>query len=577
VYLVADIDLSGIEWTPIGTAVNFADGISGAPTKSGTPAGSFQSTYFNGTFDGQGHTVSNMNVTSDYCAGLFGAVYDGTIRNLVIDDATVTSVYDAAIITSNAYSASAGAVAGLALLSMIEDVTVTGSTVGGYHFVGGIVGYMNDTVVTDCTVTGSTITATPNAISRGYDNGDKVGGIVGFIIKGYYSTADSNTVTGNTVSDTSINAYRDVGGVIGCISNASCNVTANTVSGVTIAVDQTINGYGYKPLNIGNVIGRTITDVITLSGNQVENVTMTAKVLVANDSDLGSIVGTCKGIAVTAVLRNSITYDNDPVNIVTDVTIDLAGNTLTFTTATSLRPFVMNDGSSLTIIGTDAGSTVNYTNGGLIDSLAVTCPAQGYSIILNGGTYVGDVDNALASALIKVRSTTGAVNLEMTDVTYVDQSATNYIVDLYSANSDLDIVMDIVGGQYTGYFGFHTRGTATFDGVTIDTRGAAFEIMGDTVITDCDITVAPGVTVVNAPSGGIAVSNGGVATVDGGSISGNMDAVYYVYSSGGDITATDVDVTGADYTNFVAIDYNGSTVTVDGTVYTQTTADPAIV
>ena len=81
----------------------------------------------------------------------------------------------------------------------------------------------------------------------------------------------------------------------------------------------------------------------------------------------------------------------------------------------------------------------------------------------------------------------------------------------------------------------------------------------------------------NAPSGGIAVSNGGVATVDGGSISGNMDAVYYVYSSGGDITATDVDVTGSDYTNFVAIDYNGSTVTVDGTVYTQTTADPAIV
>ena len=134
---------------------------------------------------------------------------------------------------------------------------------------------------------------------------------------------------------------------------------------------------------------------------------------------------------------------------------------------------------------------------------------------------------------------------------------------------DLDLVMNVTGGQYTGDFGFYTLGTATFDGVTINTKGAAFNIMGDTTITDCTVTV------VTAPSGGIAVSSGGVATVDGGSISGNMDAVYYVYSTGGDITATGVDVTGADYTDFVAIAYNGSTVTVDGNVYTQTTATPA--
>ena len=569
VLLTADIDLSGIDWTPIGTAINFADGISGAPTKSGTPAGSFQSTYFNGTFDGQGHTVSNMNVTSDYCAGLFGAVYNGTIRNLIIDNAAVTSVYDATVITNDSYSASAGAVVGLALLSTIDDVTVSGSTITGYHFVGGIVGYMNDTIVTDCTVSGSTITATPNAIIGGYDNGDKVGGITGFIIKGYYSALDSNTVSGNTVTNTSVNAYRDIGGVIGCISSATCTVTDNTVSGVSIAVDQTVNGYGYKMPNIGNVIGRSITDVITLSGNQVSNVIMTVKVLVANDSDLSTIVGACNGVSVTAVLKNDIIYDNDPVNIVTDVTIDLAGNTLTITNATLLRPFVMNDGSSLTVIGTAAGSTVNYTNGGFVDTLAVTCEAQGFSITLNGGTYIGDADNTTASALVKIRNTTGAVTLDMTDVTYEDQSATSCVVDLSSVSMDLNLVMNVTGGQYTGDFGFYTLGTATFDGVTINTKGAAFNIMGDTTITDCTVTV------VTAPSGGIAVSSGGVATVDGGSISGNMDAVYYVYSTGGDITATGVDVTGADYTDFVAITYNGSTVTVDGNVYTQTTATPA--
>lgn len=56
-------------------------------------------------------------------------------------------------------------------------------------------------------------------------------------------------------------------------------------------------------------------------------------------------------------------------------------------------------------------------------------------------------------------------------------------------------------------------------------------------IDKCDITVRTGVDVVKAPAAGVAASHGATLTVKDSTISGNMEAAYFVYQSGGKIIA----------------------------------------
>lgn len=62
--LTADIDLGDKEWTPIGNDENWE-------------------LKFSGTFDGDGHTISGLNVLDTLFPGLFGYV-DGVVQNLIV-------------------------------------------------------------------------------------------------------------------------------------------------------------------------------------------------------------------------------------------------------------------------------------------------------------------------------------------------------------------------------------------------------------------------------------------------------------------------------------------------------------
>ena len=80
--------------------------------------------YFQGTFDGNGHVVSGININrpSDYCQALFGSVKNGAIRNIIVSDATIIG---------NAY---VGAVVGFAGSSYtIENCYYRNVTFGGYR------------------------------------------------------------------------------------------------------------------------------------------------------------------------------------------------------------------------------------------------------------------------------------------------------------------------------------------------------------------------------------------------------------------------------------------------------------
>ena len=118
--LDTDIDLTGKNWTPIGT--------------------SFSNKY-TGTFDGGGHTIKGLTVTTnDQFVGLFGSIGNaGTVKNVMMEGVQITK---------NHSSGFAGGVAGYSD-GTIENCSVSGS-VSGTVYVGGVVGAQIDGSITGC-------------------------------------------------------------------------------------------------------------------------------------------------------------------------------------------------------------------------------------------------------------------------------------------------------------------------------------------------------------------------------------------------------------------------------------------
>lgn len=230
--LIGDIDLNNDDWTPIGLRMDNSD-------------------RFAGTFDGKGHTISNLKVNQTAggnSAGLFGGIDGGaTIRNFTIDGAEIESVVTPSV------DGIAVAVGAAAYGGYIDGITVKNATVKGNHYVAGIVGYTGGDV-TNCRVENITITNTPNEVSPGvYNNGDKAGGIIGHTNSKKYNTGN---ITGNVAKNVSITAYRDLGGIIGSSYLNTYNVKNNTVEGyLKLTVDQT-KFYEAKDGNYGNIVGR---------------------------------------------------------------------------------------------------------------------------------------------------------------------------------------------------------------------------------------------------------------------------------------------------------------------------------
>ncbi len=211
VILNADVNLSGVEWNPIND--------------------------FYGTFDGNGHTISNLTVNSTAeSAGLFGKNQYGsdsliscTVRDLTIKDAQVTG------------GESTGVVFGNLSNGKIQNVRVENAEVHGGKYVGGIVGYSYNAggaQVIGCTVTDSTIESLGS--SSDTDKNGMAGGIIGM------AGSVSVTIKDNTVSNCSITAVEFAGGIAG--RNGTYDGVAsfvnNTVSNNTLQAATTGEQYG---------------------------------------------------------------------------------------------------------------------------------------------------------------------------------------------------------------------------------------------------------------------------------------------------------------------------------------------
>ena len=209
-----NIDLTGKSWTPIGTDYDNS---------------------YTGTFDGGGHTITGLTVTTnDKYAGLFG--YLGNFNN---GAATVKNVVmDGIQITCNHRLGYAGGVAGFSR-GIIENCSVSGS-ISGTVSVGGVVGVQRDGSITGCS-SSATVKGTIN-----------VGGVAGQTIFG--ATLIACYATGNVTIE--IDPRQDIagGGLVGFnngISLLACYATGNVTS--------TGSSTGY--VLIGGFLGENYTTV----------------------------------------------------------------------------------------------------------------------------------------------------------------------------------------------------------------------------------------------------------------------------------------------------------------------------
>ena len=186
-FSVPTISSSAILWTPVGTLTNT----------------------FNGTFDGDGHTISGLytDVSKSY-QGLFGAVgTGGCVENVTVSGVVAGNQYVGGI---------AGYSSGATIQNAINDAVIYasgGASAGGGGTskagqVGGIIGIgtgtsANPVIVTGC-INNGTVTA-PNC-----NKGGRAGGIVGI----FDSSADYATVSECT-NNGNINSYQYVGGIVG--------------------------------------------------------------------------------------------------------------------------------------------------------------------------------------------------------------------------------------------------------------------------------------------------------------------------------------------------------------------------
>lgn len=193
--------------------IDLADWIEeNSPNQGWQPIG-VSSSKFQGIFDGNNHTISNLNIDrpSSSAVGLFGYADEATFKNIVIVETTITGNGDVGPVCGNASSST------FSNCKVTATINAKGNTVGG--IAGSASGTFTNNKVTNTTINGN----------------DNVGGIVGY--------TGNATFTSNDVS-AMIGGKNQVGGILGN-SSSNCSFDNNIVKCNIVGVD-----------NVGGLIGQ---------------------------------------------------------------------------------------------------------------------------------------------------------------------------------------------------------------------------------------------------------------------------------------------------------------------------------
>ena len=207
-----NIDLTGKDWTPIGTDYDNS---------------------YTGTFDGGGHTITGLTITTkDQFVGLFGYLNRaGTVKNVVMEGIQITSNH--VLMSGNT-----GGVVGYSW-GTIENCSVSGS-VSGTKYVGGVVGAQKAGSITGCS-SSATVKGTVD-----------VGGVAGQTNSS--ATLTACYATGNVIIEMDPKKNIAGGSLVGMNAGSSllaCYATGNVTS----------TGSSTGNVHIGGFLGNNYTTV----------------------------------------------------------------------------------------------------------------------------------------------------------------------------------------------------------------------------------------------------------------------------------------------------------------------------
>ncbi len=268
IQLLADLDLSEItEWIPIGNVEN---------TGNGNNASAPEGNYFNGVFDGDGHTIKGLKVSKTDIAeggtfGFFGVLYRATVKNLNLE---------AEITVGGLSTGDAGVLAGTVYASTIENVKVKatlkteGTQTDNKRFaVGGLAGFVFcctsegealESLIKDCEVE-VTVTGNSGANTKNGATSAMFGGIAGF------STGDKSaarTTIENCVVRGTITA--DQGRCSGLLATANNATILKDCTNYASQVNNFTNG------RVGNLVSLLNLDCHMINCTNYGDLTTTA-------------------------------------------------------------------------------------------------------------------------------------------------------------------------------------------------------------------------------------------------------------------------------------------------------------
>ncbi len=243
--LNADIDLTGIDWTPYALK--------------------------NSVIDGQGYTIKGLNINkaSNDLVGLFSYIENSTIKNLIIEDAIInTNATNAGVLAGEIKSTDQVAV------STVENVAVNNTTINNVAIdnFGIIAGKLTKGNISSCSVQTLTI-----------NDGAKIRNSAGVVAEAVEGTIENTTITSLTISGT-----ERVAGLV-AINNASINGVSAQVE-IVHNVDQSAS-------KIGGIIAENNKDV--------QNIVLDVKIVIkkaVNTNYIGGVAGVNNGVISNANL-----------------------------------------------------------------------------------------------------------------------------------------------------------------------------------------------------------------------------------------------------------------------------------
>ena len=462
-----DIDMNGVVFEGIGSRLN----------------------YFEGTFDGDGYTISNVTIdrsNGSDVVGFFGHISEGTVKNLIIDGASIT----------------------------------------GKNYVGGIIGYSYKTTISNCLVLNTSITVT---------TGDKCGV--------YGHSGGSLTLTNNHYNNCTVTIGETT-------YTTNIGISSNDLDGVrsihTLTLPEHVTAASAETVTIGTTTYYASNVQVTLTTDQgfsLSDVTVNGTSATHNQDGTWSFTMPEANATVSAE-RNANTYTVHFEANATNTTGPMDDMTFTYDQA---KAFTSNTfertGYTFTEWNTQPdGNGDAYTDGQSVSNLTtelngvVTLYAQ-WSIIDWTGTGTSENDPYLitfASQLVKLSNDVNGGNdytgkffklgndIDMNGVAFdgigIDQKTFRGTFDgdgktisnitINKSNSSVDV----------GFFGYIFNGTVKnliIDGASITGKNYVGGIMGysyQATVSNC-LVLNTSITVTNGDKCGVYGFSGGSLTL----------------------------------------------------------------